>query len=169
MPGQHGLAVLPAAHAEGVGLNDHHAVAVFLEALNEVFPQGGFAGAGFAHHGQEIAVPRRVVHKLADIAALGREVDVFRTLRIVKGVAQQLELLPGARGKHLFAQYHIIISLVAGMCRRTGGLFAFGQGRFHGLGVRSTRVQPRGELFTGVGPAVFRQRLAVAEQIDGRR
>ena len=173
MLGAHGFAVrFVLGHRQRVRFDDDGLAVFILHAVNEFFPERRLPGAGLAHHGEETAVRRGVIHHLPDIPDFRREIDVGGVLRIGEGIFDDSECLPCLHRERLLLQDHgfLVFRRIPG-----GGIFIFDRLFQLAEGVAdkgrlcAALIEKGGYALFKSSPARFREGSFIQELVDERR
>ena len=174
MLGAHGLAVrFVLGHCQRVRFDDDGLAVFVLHAVNELFPERGLPGTGLAHHGEETAVRRGVIHHLPDIPNFRRKIDVSGILRIGKGVFDDAECLPCLHRERLLLQDHRFFlafrRIPGGGIFIPGKPFQLAEGIFDKGGLCAALIEKGGYALFKSSPARFREGSFIQELVDERR
>ena len=171
--GAHGLAVrFVLGHCQRVRFYDDGLAVFVFHAVDKFFPERGLPGTGLAHHGEETAVRRGVIHHFPDVPDFRREIDVGGVLRIGEGIFDDSECLPCLHRERLLLQDHGFLAfrrIPGGGIFIPGKPFQLAEGIVDKGGLCAALFKQRGEPFFEPGPARFREGSPVQKLIDERR
>ena len=91
-------------HRQHIRFDGDNLPAITVDAVLQVFAQGGLARAAFADHRHKAAVAGRLQHCLAHIAHIGSHIHIFRAADfVIERVAAQAEITAGGLGQSGFS------------------------------------------------------------------